>query len=111
MHIYNKVLSNRVAKALTMLGGDKAEETAVFVSNFNKFFDCLNVTNTFTGKHKKDDFKKPYEKANDFRVEVLCLLIHIYTLFACLLCCLRYRVYIYLYLSISCICVFIVSGY
>ena len=70
-----------------MLGGDKAEETAVFVSNFNKFFDCLNVTNTFTGKHKKDDFKKPYEKANDFRVEVLCLLIHIYTLFTCLLCC------------------------
>jgi len=43
---------------------------AVFVSNFNKFFDCLNVTNTFTGKYKKDNFKKPHEKADDFREKV-----------------------------------------
>ena len=43
----------------------------MFVSNFNKFFDCLYVTNTFTGKNKKDDFKKPYEKAGDFRVKKL----------------------------------------
>ena len=53
-----------------MLGGVEAKETAVFVSNFNKFFDCLNVSNTSIGRCENDDFKKPFAKADDIRVKV-----------------------------------------
>ena len=53
-----------------MLGGNKAEQTAIFVSNFNKLFDCLNVSNMSIGRLKQDNFKSPYTSANDHRVKV-----------------------------------------
>ena len=38
-----QVLSNTVATALRLTGKDEVEETARFVTVFDRLFDCLNV--------------------------------------------------------------------
>ena len=56
-----------------MTQGDEAEETAKFAETFDKFFDCLNVSNHLVGKHSKNVFKNPYRKpktGEDFRLKV-----------------------------------------
>ena len=56
-----------VSKALPIIVGDAASETARFVEMFDKFFDCLNVT------HMGDDQKssrKPYFTPEDNRLVV-----------------------------------------
>ena len=58
------MLSETVSKALQLCGGAEAEETARFVSMFDKFFDSLNVSN-----HRKV-FQQPYRSAEDFRLKV-----------------------------------------
>ena len=45
-------------------------ETIKFVDNFDKFFDCLNLSNLSTGKEQRKSFKQPYYCANDFRLKV-----------------------------------------
>jgi len=43
-----------VAKALPLVVGDEAEETAKFASTFDSFFDILNVSNfTFCGRGER----------------------------------------------------------
>lgn len=64
------MLSNSVAKALELFGGDEAKETAILAGNFNKFFDCLNVACFSAGKLKRDPFKSPYRSSKDFRLTV-----------------------------------------
>ena len=70
------MLSNEVASEIRMTQGDEAEETARFAEYFDKFFDCLNVSNHVVGKHSKNTFKNPYRKpktrTEDFRLEVSC---------------------------------------
>jgi len=63
-----------------MTQGGEAEEIARFVEYFDKFFDCLNVSNHVVGKHSRNAFKNPYRKpkthAEDFRLEVSCDIIN-----------------------------------
>ena len=44
------VSSESVSKALSLVGGESAKETAKFVAMMDKFFDTLNVTNFTSGK-------------------------------------------------------------
>lgn len=46
------------------------EKTIEFVHMFDKFFDCLNVTNFVAGKHSRKAFKAPYHSEKDFRIKV-----------------------------------------
>lgn len=57
-------------KALLTFQGEEATETAEFAAMFDKFFDCLNTSNSYVGKHSINSFKNPYRKATDFRLEV-----------------------------------------
>lgn len=63
-------MSNSVSKALELTGGTEAAKTAEFVSMFDKFFDCLNMTNFTSGKHSRNAFKSPYYSGKDFRIKV-----------------------------------------
>ena len=56
--------------ALTHTMGERVAETAKFTSMFDKFFDCLNVSNISQGRHKRNAFKAPYRSAKDFRLKV-----------------------------------------
>ena len=53
-----------------MNGGSEAEQTAKFVDMFDKFFDCLNVSNFFDGIHQLKPFRHPYRNGFDFRLKV-----------------------------------------
>ena len=64
------MLSESVAKALTLSGREDVSETARFVNYFDKFFDVLNVRSTTEGKHKRKDFRLPYNSASDKRLDV-----------------------------------------
>ena len=46
------------------------KKTVIFVHMFDKFFDCLNVTNFVAGKHSRKAFRTPYHSENDFRNKV-----------------------------------------
>ena len=37
---------------------------------FDKFFDCLNVSNYVNGKHERKVFQDPYRSGSDFRLKV-----------------------------------------
>ena len=76
-----------MSKAMTLIVGERGEETSRFCDIFNKFFDCLNVRSLSAGKLSRDAFKAPYRSANDFRLKVYyncmipkyCLIYYIYT--------------------------------
>jgi len=65
-----QVLSDQVANGIRVTQGEDAEETAKFCEMFNNFFDCLNVSNDFTGRNTLNNFKNPYRRAADFRLKV-----------------------------------------
>ena len=69
-----QVLSNEVASGIRTSVGVVAEETAKFAEHFDKFFDCLNVSNPSVGRTSKNTFKNPYRKSKlrdeDFRLKV-----------------------------------------
>lgn len=67
---YIQVLSNSVGKAFELAASPGTEKTAEFVQIFDKFFDCLNVSNFVTGWHSRNDFKLPYRSGTDFRIKV-----------------------------------------
>lgn len=67
----NQVLSESVAKALPLVVGQKAAETAEFVLLFDKFFDVLNVTNFTSGATSRKPFLHPYRSRDDERLKVL----------------------------------------
>lgn len=64
------MLSESVSKALTLVGGQDAQETARFVSMFDKFFDCLNVSSFEKGNKSRKPFQQPYRSASDPRLKV-----------------------------------------
>ena len=62
-------MSSTVAEALRLTGGEEAKETAHFIELVDKFFDCLNVNNFHSGKHKQKVFQDPF-RPNDFWLKV-----------------------------------------
>ena len=66
------MLSDSVSKALPLVVGAEAEETAKFVSMFDTFFDIMNVTNFTNGMRYRKPFQHPYRHAEDSRLKVLC---------------------------------------
>ena len=71
------MLSESISKALQLTGGEDAEGTANFVMMFDKFFDCLNVTNFTNGAKARKPFQKPYTNSDDIRLKVSKLFINI----------------------------------
>ena len=53
-----------------MVGMAEVTETVKFVALFDKFFDCLNISNFTNGTLKRKAFKHPYHHVNDFRLAV-----------------------------------------
>ena len=60
-----------MSKALLFNADCETEETAKFVGMFDKFFDCLNVSNFHDGILHRKSFQYPYRNANDNRLKVL----------------------------------------
>ena len=52
------MLSEQVAHALEQTKREDVLETAKFVRNMDKFFNCMNVTNFNDGIHKKKGLPK-----------------------------------------------------
>ena len=65
-----QVLSESVSKALFLVGGEDARETARFVAMFDKFFDCFNVSSFEKGNKSRKSFQQPYRSANDYHLKV-----------------------------------------
>jgi hypothetical protein len=70
-----QVLSETVGKALELVGGEEAKETANFILRVDKFFDCLNVKSISEGCKKLKAFREPYRSGDDFRFRVPHLII------------------------------------
>lgn len=51
-------------------GGAEAKETARFVDFFDKFYDCLNVSNFTNGTRYNKKFQHPYRHGEDPRLKV-----------------------------------------
>eukprot|EP00731_Ephydatia_muelleri_P011895 Em0006g789a len=66
-----QLLSETVAKALVLSGDPAVQETAKFVTMFDKFFDALNVSNYTSGVNKRKVFQQPYRSGDDFRLKWL----------------------------------------
>lgn len=65
-----QVLSESVSKALQLIQGGQAGETAKLVDHMDKFFDALNVSNFTEGKKNRKPFQTPYRSDTDFRLTV-----------------------------------------
>ena len=63
-------MSETVAKALRLTGGEEAKETANFIEMVDKLFDCMNVSSLSRGKLQRKPFVQPYRNSNDFRLAV-----------------------------------------
>ncbi|XP_063403610.1 uncharacterized protein LOC134687330 [Mytilus trossulus] len=63
-----QILSGSVANALEHLYDDSVSETVLFIRNFNKFFDCLNVRNLFEGRNKRNPDLEPFTAGDDPRL-------------------------------------------
>ena len=48
----------------------ETKSTEIFVEFFDKFFDCLNVSNTFKASHLRKPALEPYRSSDDWRFEV-----------------------------------------
>ena len=81
----SQLLSETVAKALVLSGDPAVQETAKFVSMFDKLFDALNVSNYNSGVKKMKTFQQPYRSGNDFRLKVSCNIVYSLCLCACYL--------------------------
>ncbi|CAG2199465.1 THAP9 [Mytilus edulis] len=66
-----QILSGSVANALEHLYDDSVSETVLFIRNFNKFFDCLNVRNLFEGRNKRNPNLEPFTGGDDPRLNSL----------------------------------------
>lgn len=55
---------------MELVGDKEATETAKFLLMFDRFFDCLNVSNFDDGKHQRKPFREPFRTADDFRLKV-----------------------------------------
>ena len=59
-----------MAKALTLVVGPSAKETARFADMFDKFFDCMNCSSLSAGKRSRNPFKSPFRSATDWKLKV-----------------------------------------
>ena len=75
-HVFQKVLSNSVSKALEYFGDPSTLETQKFTGLFDRMFDCLNVRNTVEWRNKIKPDLKPYSSSSDPRLEVQWTLTH-----------------------------------
>ncbi|KAL5497202.1 hypothetical protein EMCRGX_G013628 [Ephydatia muelleri] len=66
-----QVCSESVSKALLKVCGEKAYETATFVSLMDKFFDTLNVHNYSGGSKALKPFQAPFRSPDDFRIKAI----------------------------------------
>ena len=82
---FTQLLSETVSKALRLSGDPAVQETAKFVSMFDKFFDALNVSNYNSGVKKMKTFQQPYRSADDFRLKVSHNFVATIYLYACYL--------------------------
>ena len=62
-----QVLSETVGNVLNSFGPEEAAGTGRFYLMIDKFFHCLNVTNTNEHITKRKPFLKPYESIDDVR--------------------------------------------
>ncbi len=65
-----QVLSTSMANGLAYFGDPDTKETELFLRNFDKFFDCLNVRSMSEYGQKKKDDLKPYLSPDDERLKV-----------------------------------------
>ena len=65
-----QVLSESMSKALLLICGENASETAKFVGMADKFFDALNIHNYMHGVRKLKLFQAPYTSSEDMRLKV-----------------------------------------
>ena len=56
--------------ALIIQGHPHTIATRQFISHMDDFFDCLNVSHTYTGQKKLKPMLYPYTSTNDNRFEV-----------------------------------------
>eukprot|EP00731_Ephydatia_muelleri_P024203 Em0016g474a len=66
-----KVLSESVSKAVVLVCGDVATETAKFLGMADKLFDTLNVHNYSHGATARKPFQKPFTSSDDWRLKWL----------------------------------------
>ena len=59
-----------MADAFAYFGDDLTTETEVFVCNFDRFFDCLNVRSLSEWRTKRKEDLKPYTSPDDNRLKV-----------------------------------------
>ena len=67
---YTQVLSKSVADAFAYFGDNSTTETEIFVRNFDRLFDCLNVRSLSEWKSKAKPDLKPYTRPDDCRLKV-----------------------------------------
>ncbi len=70
IHRYAQVLSESVAEGLCMQGSVDTFETQRFVRMMDKLFDCLNVRHPKVYLKRRKHNLKPYEDADDARLNV-----------------------------------------
>ena len=66
----HQVLSSSVANALAYFGDTTTKETEIFIRNFNRLFDCLNVRSLSEWYEKRNPDLKPYKSPDDPRLKV-----------------------------------------
>lgn len=59
-----------MSKALPLVVGVEAKETARFAEIMDKFFDALNVSNFHNGRRHRKPFCHPYRNGDDERLKV-----------------------------------------
>ncbi len=62
-----------MADAFSYFGESETTETEVFVRNFDRFFDCLNVRSKSEGTKKRKPDLRPYTSPEDERLKVIIL--------------------------------------
>ena len=65
-----QVLSKSVADALAYFGDPSTSETEVFIRNFDRWFDCMNVRSLSEAKTKRKPDLEPYTSPDDSRFKV-----------------------------------------
>ena len=68
--ILDQVLSESLLKALLLVVGQEARESARFVHIFDKFSDVINVRNFTDRKFHRIPFQNPYCNGDDICVKV-----------------------------------------
>ena len=63
-------MSNTVANAFRALGRHDTKSTELFISTFDQFFDCLNVSNPKESDYTLKAALAPYKSVDDWRFKV-----------------------------------------